>query len=41
LTNEQLEEEGIETQYFYQNVDIQVEANKILDFSESNPFGVP
>jgi hypothetical protein len=41
LTNEQLEEEGFETQYFYQNVDIQVEANKILDFSESNPFGNP
>jgi len=41
LTNEQLEEEGFETQYFYQNVDIQVEANKILDFSETNPFGNP
>jgi hypothetical protein len=41
LTNEQLEDAGYETQYFYQNVDIQVEANKILDFSESNPFGVP
>lgn len=41
LTNEQLDEAGYESQYFYQNVDIQVEANKILDFSESNPFGVP
>ena len=41
LTIEQLDEAGIESQYFYQNVDIQVEANKILDFSESNPFGVP
>lgn len=41
LTNEQLEEDGFESQYFYQNVDIQVEANKILDFSESNPFGNP
>jgi len=41
LTNEQLEEQGFEAQYFYQNAEIQVEANKILDFSESNPFGNP
>lgn len=40
-TNEQLEEIDIEAQYQYQNADIQVEANKILDFSESNPFGNP
>ena len=41
LTEEQLTEEGFESQYFYQNAEIQIEANKILDFSESNAFRNP
>jgi hypothetical protein len=41
LTLNQQEEQGLIVDKFKQNNDIQMEANKILDFSEGNPFGVP
>ena len=44
LTEEQLDEENVDTTelpYHYQNNIIQSEANKLLDFTESNPFGNP
>lgn len=41
LTIEQKEERNIAFDHFAQNDDVQVAANDLLDFSESNPFGVP
>ena len=41
LTVEQKEERNIAFDHFAQNDDVQVAANDLLDFSESNPFGIP
>jgi hypothetical protein len=41
LTVDQKEDQGLIVDKFVQNDDIQIAANEILDFSESNPFGIP
>jgi hypothetical protein len=41
LTVDQKEDQGLIVDKFVQNDDIQIAANEILDFSESNPFGTP
>jgi hypothetical protein len=41
MTIDEKKEEGIITDAFIQNDDIQKAANDIIDFSESNPFGTP
>jgi hypothetical protein len=41
LTVDEQEEQGLIVDKFIQNNDIQIAANEILDFSESNPFGTP
>ena len=41
MTVDEKKEEGIITDAFIQNDDIQKAANDIIDFSESNPFGTP
>ena len=41
LTLDQQEEQGLIVDKFKQNNDIQIAANEILDFNESNPFGTP
>ena len=41
MTNDEKQDDGINIDRFAQNDDIQIEANKLLDFSQSNPFGTP
>jgi hypothetical protein len=41
LTVDQKDDQGIVIDKFIQNDDIQIAANDILDFTESNPFGIP
>lgn len=41
LTIDEKKEEGIISDGFIQNDDIQIAANQIVDFSETNPFGTP
>lgn len=41
LINDEKQSEGIDTDGFSQNDDIQIAASTLLDFSESNPFGTP
>jgi hypothetical protein len=41
LTLDEKFNDGIATDGYTQNDDIQIAANEILDFSERNPFGVP
>jgi hypothetical protein len=39
LSLDQKEEQGLIVDKYTQNDDIQIAANEIVDFSESNPFG--
>jgi hypothetical protein len=41
LSIDEKEDEGLIVNKYEQNNDIQIAANEILDFSESNPFGIP
>ena len=41
MTNDEKQDDGINIDRFAQNDDIQIEANKLIDFSQSNPFGTP
>ncbi len=41
VITEQKEEKNIIINHFAQNDDVQIAANDILDFSETNPFGTP